>query len=44
MSLYVYGGNQYDIVILRMGAIIELRRSQGWRTCEHISCHQSMGT
>ena len=31
-------------VILRTGAVIELRRSQGWRTREHISCHQSLGT
>ena len=31
-------------VILRTGAIVEFRRSQGWRTHENISCHQSLGT
>ena len=30
------------LVILRTGAVVELRRSQGWRTREHISCLQSM--
>ena len=31
-------------IILRTGAVVELRRSQGWRTDEHIGCHQSLGT
>ena len=31
-------------LILRTGAVIELQRAQGWRTFEHISCHQSLGT
>ena len=31
-------------VLLRTGAVVELRRSQGWRMREHISCHQSLGT
>ena len=33
-----------DNIILLTGAVIELRRSHGWRTFEHISCHQSLGT
>ena len=36
--------SQNSSVILRTGTVIELRRSQGWRTFEHISCHQSLGT
>ena len=46
-----FGRNTYSerlntsrTVILRTGAVIELRRSQGWRMREHISCHQSLGT
>ena len=31
------------ILILRTGAVVELWRPQGWRTREHIGCHQSMG-
>ena len=31
-------------VILRTDAVVELQRPQGWRTREHISCHQSLGT
>ena len=31
-------------VILRTGAVVEFRRSQGWKTREHISCHRPLGT
>ena len=30
-------------LILRTGAVVELWRPQGWRTHEHIGCHQSLG-
>ena len=39
--IFIHGGAH---VILRTGAVIELRRSQSWRTSEHINCHQSLGT
>ena len=31
-------------VILQTGAVVELRRSQALRTCEHINCHKPLGT
>ena len=31
-------------VIFQTGTVFELRRSQGWRTREHISCHQALIT
>ena len=31
-------------VILRTGAVVELRQFQDWRTCKHISYHQPLGT
>ena len=42
--LFIFSLSITFTVILRTGTVIELPQSQGWRTCEHISCHQSLGT
>ena len=41
---HFYQDTRATFVILQTGAVIELRRPQGWRTREYISCHQSVGT
>ena len=42
--IYIYVYARSINIILRTGAVVELQRPQGWRTREHISCHQSVGT
>ena len=44
ITTYLFKQNINHIEIFRTDAVIELQRSQGWRTREHISCHQSLGT